>query len=212
MNNFLVKNSIPTLPEGGATFYTQEWLNGPSYSLPPDSKVQIVASHNNGNFEVIATDINIDYIYEDLLSDWEGPDGDYCYEYMSDDKWSEICWNEAEYREHEMQDEIYIAYPEDFMGEYDKPSNFLSTPPKEEVFAEAMTQTKTLRFHRLSKLLKEKTRDFLAKVSGFFKHTWDSIPDIKEVAIKYVDPVMADPKCYPIDYVTFTGDIGYKKS
>ena len=172
MDNFLVKNSSPPFSEEGATFYTQDWLDGPSYSLPPNSKVQIVALHSNGTFEVIAIEINIYYIYEDLLSDWEGPNPeDYDYEYMSDDEWSDICWDEAEYRKDEMQEEIYIVYPEDFMGEDDKPSNFLITPNKKEkeVFAKAIKQTKTLRFHRLSKLLKEKTRGFLAKVSGFFK-------------------------------------------
>ena len=48
-------------------------------------------------------------------------------------------------------------------------SCLLVTPNEDLLFNEAMIQTRTLRFHKLSKLLKQKTRELMAKFSGFFR-------------------------------------------
>ena len=48
-------------------------------------------------------------------------------------------------------------------------SCLLVTPNEDLLFNEAMIQTRTLRFHKLSKLLKQRTRELMAKFSGFFR-------------------------------------------
>ena len=82
-------------------------------------------------------------------------------------------------------------------------SCLLVTPNEELLFNKAISQTRTLRFHKLSKLLKNKSRELMAKFLGFFRKSNE-----EDLTMKTVDDFIAGLNtttsrpntwpCYPI--------------
>ena len=192
--NFLIKHDIPGQFQIGDICITQEYNEDGDWSIPIGSQVLITDSEpETGEVLVKPLEVCWDAVYDDVCDFWEGCD--YCNGEYDED--CDCVTTETDYIYEEIFESRYWfpidALKPDITLEYESKrrrrgvkipkSNFLITPTDDAMFEEAMRQTKTLRFHKLSKLLKQKTRDLMAKVSGFFKKVkeWFKDPTAEEI-------------------------------
>lgn len=151
-STFLIVNipdpSTNTYSVGDVVVAT-EWIDskGCDFELPPDTVCRVEGISDAGSVCLSPVEVDIGTLYDDI--------DEYEFDYDED------MWDEAYYRRDCIEECQYKATVDQIELEYSKPP----LPPTKE--------RKKSRLHNLGILLRKKTRDLMARVSGFFKRKKD---------------------------------------
>jgi len=181
VQKFYIDDCFPLRFKEGDTVYTKYWESGENYRfmLPPGTCCKVVYVDSGLITVITKGKVDIDRIEEDLIDmEWGGEYECIDEYYDCEDEYYYEVREEAYYRAEILKDDIFLIDPDNLEfnpGDISitvSKDNYLPVINKE-VFSKSPKERtplfKKLRFHKLSKLLKEKTRGFLAKASGFFK-------------------------------------------